>query len=335
MMMKRLLILLFAVSCGAAQAQQPIGSVAVQDATVAGNLSVSNGRAVLVGNTTVTAKDRTADVSLNRGGSVLVCATSGLHITSGKSGAGTTPLMLSLDRGAIEVRTSAITSDVVMTPDLRFGIHTDGPLDLRLRVAGNGDTCVENHGANAPTLSVADQFGESSYNIRPGQHVLFEHGSLKEVVDNESAPCGCPSTPANQGVSLADAAISSAATGGEVAKKSAAEQHPFPAAISDGLAPAPSVPQAPTGTVHAQVATTLSYSADEAKKPATSATPAAEVTEQPTLAANTSQPEPSAAPVSQPEDVATAQAPPPPNAPPSSDLAHWVGRFFKKLFGRR
>ena len=35
--------------CGMAQAQQPIGTVGVQDATVAGALVVTNGRAVLVG----------------------------------------------------------------------------------------------------------------------------------------------------------------------------------------------------------------------------------------------------------------------------------------------
>src|SRR6185437_973714 len=186
--MKLQLALLFAVLCGAAQAQQPIGNVAVQDATVAGDLSVSNGRAVLVANTTVTAKDHTADVTLNRGGTVQVCATSGLHITEGKSSTGPAPLMLSLDRGAIEVRMAATTSDIIMTPDLRFGIGSNGPLDLRLRVISNGDTCVENRGANAPVLIGSDQFGESSYNLRPGQHVLFEHGDLKEVVDNESSP---------------------------------------------------------------------------------------------------------------------------------------------------
>jgi hypothetical protein len=38
-------------------AQQPIGTVGVQDATVAGALEVTNGRAVLVGNTTVTARE--------------------------------------------------------------------------------------------------------------------------------------------------------------------------------------------------------------------------------------------------------------------------------------
>ena len=332
MTMKRHVVLLFAMLCGAGQAQQPIGSVGVQDVTIAGNLSVNNGRALLVGNTTLTAKDHAADVKLDRGGLVRVCATSGLHITAGKSGTGAMPLMLSLDRGAIEVRTEATASDVIMTPDLRFGIADKGPLDLRLRVTSSGDTCVENRGKHAPVLHVADQFGESSYDLRPGQHVLFEHGSLKEVVDNESSPCGCPAAPV---VSLADAGVTSAhpATPGSAAG-SAAEQHPFPAAVSDGLAPAAAPPQAPSGVVHAQVATTLSYDAN-----AGSGTPAASGPAAETAIPAASAPEAleaSQATASEPSSTTTAvaQTPPPPAPPHSGDVAHWIGHFFKRLFGR-
>jgi hypothetical protein len=311
--MKCQFVFLFAVLCGVGQAQRPIGNVAVQDATVAGELAVNNGRAVLVANATVTAKDHTADVTLNRGGTVRVCATSGLHITTGKSATGPAPLMLSLDRGAIEVQMAATTSDVIMTPDLRFGIRSNGPLDLRLRVTSNGDTCVENRGAKAPTVIGADQFGESSYDLRPGQHVLFEHGSLKEVVDNESSPCGCPPAPAPAGLSLADAALKAGSP-----KQSAEAQHPFPAAISNGLAPPASVPQTPPGVVHAQVATTLSYEAN---------TNAAE-------AANSPEPP------SNPSPTVLANSPPaadtatPPAPQHSRSVVHWIGHFFGKLFGR-
>lgn len=311
--MKLQLAFLFAVLCGAAQAQQPIGNVAVQDATVAGELTVNNGRAVLVANTTVTAKDHTADVTLNRGGSIHVCATSGLHITAGKSATGPAPLMLSLDRGAIEVQMAATTSDVIMTPDLRFGIAGNGPLDLRLRVTSNGDTCVENRGADAPVITGADQFGESSYNLRPGQHVLFEHASLKEVVDNESSPCGCPPAPA-PGLSLADAAIKAGTT-----KQAVEAQHPFPAAISNGLAPASPVPQTPEGVVHAQVATTLNYDANGNS----AAAPQPPIEPAETSTSEAVQTGPPAAP-----------EPPAPTPQHHSDVAHWIGHFFKRLFGR-
>src|SRR5215469_12810158 len=255
--------LLSAIACGIAftqtsNAQQPIGTVGVGDATVAGALEVSNGRAVLVGSTTVRARDHVADVTLNRGGEVRVCSTSGLHLTAGKDAGGAQPLMLALDRGAIEVHMAAMQNDIVMTPDLRFSMRSPGPLDLRIRVTPNGDTCVENRGDQAPTLGIADQFGQSSYELKPGQHVLFEHGNLKEVVDHESSPCGCPTEPV---VSVADSGVTSSnpAAPGSAVSNSAEEQHPFPAAVSAGLAPSNPVPQAQPGVFHAQVTTTMSY----------------------------------------------------------------------------
>lgn len=327
--MRRLIsaTLLSAMLSAVAMSQQPIGSVGVQDATVAGALEVTNGRAVLVGSTTVTAKDHTAEVVLSRGGMVKVCATSGLHLTAGKSAAGAQPLMLALDRGAIEVRMAATTSDVVMTPDLRFTMRSGGALSLELRVTRNGDTCVENRGAEAPTLGVADQFGEGTYELRAGQHVLFEHGSLKEVVDHESSPCGCPAEPV---VSVADVGVSSsapAAVGSVVGAERAAVEHPFPAAVSEGLAPAAAVPQAPAGVVHAQVTTTLSYGAGTAGEPAGNAASAA---------GTEAGADPSTRTAEKVGDSATAraQAPLPPAPPSGRGVAHRIGHFFKRLFGR-
>jgi hypothetical protein len=283
-----------------ARAQQPIGTVGMQDATVSGALEVSNGQAILVGNATVTARDHVAEIALKRGGTVRVCATSGLHVTAGKSAdAAAGPLMLALDRGAIEVQMAATTHDMVMTPDLRFTMSGDGPLDLQMRVTRNGDTCVENRGAQAPMLRVADQFGEATYELKAGQHVLFEHGSLKEVVDHESSACGCPAEPT---MSVADAMLHPGASGDVAAtEKPAAEQHPFPAAVSAGLAPA-TVPQATAGVAHTQVSATLNSNggADSLAEP-----------------------------------KGTVAAPVPPQAAPQKHgFGHSVGHFFKRIFGR-
>jgi hypothetical protein len=304
----------------AAMAQQPIGTIGVQDANVSGALEISNGRAVLVGNTTVTAKDHTAEVELQRGGKVLVCSTSGLHLTSGKSTQANQPLMLALDRGAIEVQMDATSNDVVMTPDLRFAVQGAGPLDLRLRVTKSGDTCVDNHGSGAPTLRVADPFGDATYDLRAGQHVLFEHGSLKEVVDRETSPCGCPPPV----VSVADAGTtgSTPAAPGSVV----ATDHPFPAAVSQGLAPDPPVPAVPSGTVHAQVAATLNYEAGATPEASSSASKQAAVSEVPAAASG------SAAVSSSPAVVKT-EAPPAPAPSSATGLAHRIGHFFKRLFG--
>ncbi|HWZ51242.1 MAG TPA: hypothetical protein VNW54_07245 [Granulicella sp.] len=306
--------------------QQPLGSVALKDVVVTGTASAptasnTNGQALLVGNATVTAKDHAAEVKLARGGTVEVCSTSGLHLTAGSSsGTGTPPLMLSLDRGAMEIRMEAGSSDIVMTPDLRMAVKQDGRLDLRVRVTPNGDTCVENHSVQraAPvvtqtaaktsdsdgnpntrgmTVNVTSLFGDDSYDLRPGQHVLFEHGDLHQVVDEESSPCGCPAEPPS--------AIAEGGVFGPGAD--AAAQHPFPAAISQGLAPPDPVPQAPAGVVHAQVSTSLSYSGDGAAEAS--------------LPSATEPPIPFS-------EVPRAPAPPPPAKP---GLFHRLGHFFKRF----
>ncbi len=291
--------------------QTPIGSVSLVDATVIGAASTANDRAQLAGNGTVTAKDRVAYVELKRGGSVRVCATSSLHLTAGAAATATVPadpqvvtppspppLMLALDRGALEVRMNAITSDLLMTPDLRMAISNPGPLDLRVRVTRNGDTCVENRVTGVtdhPALRVGSLFGEETYDVLPGQHVLFERGNLREVVDNESSPCGCPEVPA---VSVIEAGNISLKPGEKVSSHQAEAQHPFPAAVSQGLAPPPPVPQAEPGVVHTQVATTLSYSGDAPQAP------------------------------TQP-----AATPPPPPAPrKKGGFFHGVGQFFRRIF---
>lgn len=295
----------------AAAQQRTLGSVATQDATVTGTsspLETSNGRLVLTGSGTVTAKDHTAAVALARGGEVQVCSTSGLHMTAG-AGPGTAPLMLSLDRGAMEIHMDAGLNDIVMTPDLRMSVQQSGPLDLRIRVTPNGDTCVENrvakldsgtdHKTDAPsglTVNVSSLFGSETYDVKPGQHVLFEHASLSEVVDHESSPCGCPPAPPKEEIA-----------GGVFGP--GADPHPFPEAVSQGLAPEPPVPQVPEGEVHAQASTTLSFNGDGP------ATPPSQIQGQ----------EPEI-----PLSLHRYPAPTPP--PPQPGLFHRIGHFFKRLF---
>jgi hypothetical protein len=233
-----------------------MGTVATQDAVVTGGLEVQNGRAALLTNASVTARDHTANIALHRGGEVLVCSTSEFHLLH--SGTGPS-LLFGLDRGAIEIHSASAPQDVVLTPDIRFTVESPGAFDLRLRVIRNGDTCVENAGPNSPVLTLSDAFSSSSYRLIPGQHVLFEHGSLKEVVDNERDPCGCPpeQTVPTPGQLLAEAA------------------HPFPTAVSQDLAPTPPAANtAPAGEKHTQIATTFSYAPGAPPPPSTEPAPA-------------------------------------------------------------
>jgi len=310
-------MLLLACACPTG-AQQLIGYVSTHDADISGATDVVDGRAVLTGSVSVTAKDHTAPITLGRGGTVRVCQTSVLHLTESRAVAVAAPLLFSLDRGAIEIQMRGTPNDSIMTPDLRFTVRNDGPLDLRMRIARNGDTCVENRGPLAPTLAISDPFGEAMYELQAGQHVLFEHGSLREVVDHESSSCGCPD---ERGMSIADALLAPGAAPAKApaapvskpADVQATEQHPFPAAVSEGLAPAPEVPAAPQGEVHTQVSDSLVYTAPASVDQASAG----------------SNPQAVAAPAAS-APTPTAAAPKPAQ---SHDLVHVVGRFFRRLFG--
>jgi hypothetical protein len=104
--------------------------------------------------------------------------------------------MMALDRGAIEANYAVGKySDVLLTPDLRILISGPGQADLSIRVNTQGDTCVDNHGADAPYVTVSSQLEGGAYRVLPDQRVNFQHGSLREVVDHEPEPCGCPAVP--------------------------------------------------------------------------------------------------------------------------------------------
>jgi hypothetical protein len=234
-------------------AVQVMGTVATRDALVTGGLEVKGERARLISNASITAYDRTAEIKLERGGEVLVCATSQFHLLH--SGGGKS-LLFGLDRGALELHTTSDAQDVILTPDIRFTIEARGSYDLRLRVTRNGDTCVENAGKKAPVLMLNDDFSRASYRVMPGQHVLFEHGNLQEVVDDERSPCGCPGA----------AAAAQVAENASPAEKASAE-HPFPAAASEGLAATQPVENSPVGEKGTQISTTFAYGEGQGPPP--------------------------------------------------------------------
>lgn len=304
------------VAAGQQAGPAPMGSVPTRDALVTGGLEVRGDNARLLTNASVTAYDRTASIRLERGGEVLVCSTSQFHLLH--SGTGSS-LLFGLDRGAIELHTDSAEQDVILTPDIRFTLEHPGHYDLRLRVTQNGDTCVDNAGPTAPVLTLADAFSSASYRLIPGQHVLFEHGSLREVVDHERSPCGCPAT-VSYPTQMTMAAAGSQPAGQPVSPNQAAAQNPFPAAASQGLAPAAPIENtAPTGEQQTQVATMLSY---DAAHPAAPAGPA-------TVEATTPGPAPKHG---RHKKAKAVRETPPPSPPGTDDLFHLIGRFFHRLF---
>jgi hypothetical protein len=165
--------------------------------------------------------------------------------------------MMAMDHGAVEASfATGRNSDILLTPDFRILIGAPGAAEVKIRLGQHGDTCVDNAGTNAPYVLVTSVFDGGNYRVQSGQRVMFEHGSLREVVDNEKEPCGCP-PPLHPGT------------------------NEFPVAQSAGLAPLPkpapnavSITSAPPEAPQTQIAPLVYNSADHAAKPAAEATPA-------------------------------------------------------------
>ena len=226
-------------------------------AKVIGALEVSQGRAVIVASGTITSGNQTIEVVLPHRGVLRVCASTTVKLAADSSvPAGETPgLMLAMDHGALELSFATSSANVrnadfLMTPDFRILIGGPGAAEIKVRLGQHGDTCVENTGVNAPYVLVTSVFDGGNYHVQPGQRVMFEHGSLREVVDNEKEPCGCP-PPLHPGT------------------------NEFPVAQSAGLAPLPkpapnavSITSAPPEALEPLVYN----SADHAVKPPAEAT---------------------------------------------------------------
>jgi hypothetical protein len=206
----------------------PIAIVPVAGVQVAGNLSIEDGKAAITKSGTITAGDGPAVVALPRRGDLKICATtavslmrdSSVPVTASANGDSDEPgLMMTFDRGALEANfATGKNSDLILTPDFRILISGPGTAQVQVRLGARGDTCVDNGGANAPYVTVSSAFGGGAYRVQPGQRVMFQHGSLHEVVDNERESCGCPPPGAKL------------------------PNNEFPIAQSEGLAPLPTPP---------------------------------------------------------------------------------------------
>ena len=200
----------------------------------------ANGKAVIGNNGSITAGDKTATVTLARGGTLQLCSTTTVHLSRDRSiaDAQSSALMISLDRGALEASyATGKYSDVLMTPDFRILISGPGQTDLKIRVSPKGDTCLDNHGTDAPYITVTSLLEGGLYRVQPNQRVLFEHGSLNDVVDNETEPCGCPPAVLEAAKPVGGPSSTPADTA-------------FPLAQSEGLAappPPPTTPAVPAG----------------------------------------------------------------------------------------
>lgn len=343
---------LVAVAMTASAQQAPIAYVSTAGVSAAGSLSVENGRAIIGNNGTIAAGDATAMVKLARGGDMEVCASTKVHLSRDTSVASgdDSALMIALDRGALEANyVPGKYSDVLLTPDLRILISGPGTADLKVRVNEKGDTCVDNHGAGAPYVTVTSNFAGGVYRVQANQRVMFEQGSLDRVVDNETEACGCPAAapvvvasnaaPPEKVVAAVNVNaagttnLPAAATNATAPAKAVADAaNPFPLAQSEGLAAAPAAPVkpvVPVGRVHAEVEAPITYDAAKTPNPeakgAAGKEPVVSVSKSADPAPTESQTLDAQIAAVQPVQMPQRQ---------HGGFFHSIGHFFSKMFGQ-
>jgi hypothetical protein len=257
----------------AAASGSPIAIVSLDNknpdtaASVTGALEISAGKAIIAASGSVTSGSQTTEVLLPHRGVLRVCASTTVKLAADSSvPAGETPgLMMAFDHGAVEASFATWrNSDIFLTPDFRILIGGPGAAEVKVRLGQHGDICVDHSGVpgdksssqgwkagvNAPYVLVTSVFEGGDYRVQAGQRVMFQHGSVHQVVDNEKESCGCP-PPLHPGT------------------------NEFPLAQSAGLAPLPTpaagVPM--NNPTPPQVEPLVYKSADHAAHPATEATP--------------------------------------------------------------
>jgi hypothetical protein len=256
---------LFAGSCWAQQAA-PVGPIAIvpvdSSSSVTGALEITAGKAMIGASGTVTSGAKTTEVVLPHRGVLRVCVSTTVKLAADTSvpADGETPgLVMGLDRGAIEASfATGRNADVLLTPDFRILISGAGSdagsaaaADVKVRLGEHGDTCVDNAGANAPYVLVSSVFDGGAYRVQPGQRVMFQHGSIREVVDQEKEPCGCPpeTKPGANEFPLAESAGLGAAPPVAAVPQGTQEKAPNPATVPmeyhAGLAVHATAPSAP------------------------------------------------------------------------------------------
>ena len=270
-------------------------------AKVTGTMELSEGKALITTSGEVTSGAHTTDVTLPLRGTLRVCASTTVKLAADSTiPAGETPgLLIGLDHGAVEASfATGRNADVVLTPNFRILIGGEGSVEVKVRLAENGDTCVDNPGVDAPYVVVSSVFEDGAYRVQPGQRVMFQQGSLHQVVDNEKEPCGCP--PAKP------------------------QGNEFPLAQSEGLvplAPAPPTTAQPVPpTTEAQSAPPLVHNSAEPPQPAPETPPAAQPQSQPSASEST-------------PPAATAQPAAPTIHQNKGGFFHRLGGFFRRIFG--
>ncbi len=172
-----------------AQTPKPIGEVFASDASVQGAvLLTGSGTSVLSGSSVVSGTG-VARLRLTRGGEVRICPRTSVSVASAPNGR---DLMLGMSSGALEAHYALPASaDTIVTPDFRVLLTGPGNFHFVIGADAVGNTCIRTLQYNTVSLIVSELMGEGTYQVKPGEEVLFRQGKIADHVADAGA-CGCP-----------------------------------------------------------------------------------------------------------------------------------------------
>ncbi len=147
----------------------------------------------------ITAGEETAVMRLTRGGEVRVCPRTTVSFTTSSNG---NDLLFGMSTGAIETDyNSQESADSVLTPDFRVVLPGPGQFNMAISADSQGNTCIGSMAGTTSSAVVAELLGSGTYEIKPGQQVLFRQGRI-DSIETPVASCGCP--PAREPVLTAE-----------------------------------------------------------------------------------------------------------------------------------
>lgn len=173
-----------------ARAQDTVGELFASDARVKGAVVLAAGGTKVMSGSSVSAGEAAALLKLARGGEVRVCPRTTISVSTSPSGR---DLMLGMGEGAIEANYSlAASADSILTPDFRILLAGPGGFHFAVGVDGRGNTCMRALAGNGASLIVSELMGDGTYQVRPGEEVMFRGGRVSHPEPLAAAGCGCP-----------------------------------------------------------------------------------------------------------------------------------------------